>query len=140
MPVSQSANGLVVRRFYDDMWNRFNIAVLDEIAAPDIRFRGSLGDTTQGRDGLAAYVRKIQGAFPDFHNEVLDLLSVGDVVMARLRYTGTHLGPLGTAAPTGRVVRYDGLARFTVQSELIADAWVLGDLVTLNKQLSIEPR
>jgi steroid delta-isomerase-like uncharacterized protein len=137
--VSERASEAVIRRFYDDMWNRFDVAVLDEIAAPDVRFRGSLGDTTRGRDGLATYVRKIQGAFPDFHNEVLDLLSAEDVVMARLRYTGTHRGPLGSIPATGRTVSYDGLARFTVQSELITDAWVLGDLVALNMQLGIEP-
>lgn len=125
----------VVHRFYADMWNRFDVGVLDDIAAPNVRFRGSLGDSMVGRKALAEYVLKVQAAFPDFHNEVVDILAGQDVVMARLHYTGTHLGPLGPIPPTGRTISYYGLARFLVTDGVIVDAWVLGDVNALYEQL-----
>jgi hypothetical protein len=32
-----------VRRFYDELWNRWNYAVIGEILKPDVAFHGSLG-------------------------------------------------------------------------------------------------
>ena len=32
----------LVLRFYDDIWNRQDFAVAEEILAPDFRFRGSV--------------------------------------------------------------------------------------------------
>lgn len=126
----------LVQQFYDDMWNTFDVSVLEQITAPDVTFRGSLGDVTTGRAELAGYVRKVQSAFPDFHNEVVELVAEGDRGFARLRYTGTHLGPLGDLAPTGRRITYEGAARFEVSDSVIRDVWVLGDRVTLYEQLS----
>jgi steroid delta-isomerase-like uncharacterized protein len=125
----------LVQRFYDDMWNPFDVSVLEHITAPDVTFRGSLGDVTTGRAELTGYVRKVQSAFPDFHNEVVELVAEEGRGFARLRYTGTHLGPLGDLAPTGRRIAYEGTARFELSDGVIADVWVLGDRVTLYQQL-----
>ena len=135
MSASPAVAQSLVKRFYEDMWNRFDVTVLDEITAPRVSFQGSLGDVMVGREPLAAYVRKVQTAFPDFHNEVGSLVVEGDRAFARLCYTGTHLGPLGDLSATGRSVRYEGAALFTVSAGLIVDVWVLGDRVTLYEQL-----
>ena len=39
----------LIRRYYSDLWNRRDDAVIDEIIAPNIQFRGSLGVTVSGR-------------------------------------------------------------------------------------------
>ena len=42
----------LVRRYYSDLWNRWDDAVVDEIIDPDIQFRGSLGVTVVGKNGF----------------------------------------------------------------------------------------
>ena len=64
-------------------------------------FRGSLGQSVQGRDGFKEYMRAVRRAFPDFHNHVEELVAEGDRVVARLTDTGTHTGTLFDIAPTG---------------------------------------
>lgn len=46
MPESQ--NEAVVRRFYDELWNDWQLDLADEILSETLRFRGSLG-TVCGR-------------------------------------------------------------------------------------------
>jgi hypothetical protein len=36
--VDREPNELVVRRFYDELWNEWRLSVADEILAPDVRF------------------------------------------------------------------------------------------------------
>ena len=42
------SNKTVIRRFYDELWNQWNLATADEIVAPDVSFRGSLGRASPG--------------------------------------------------------------------------------------------
>ena len=125
----------LVRRYYEALWNRWDFALADELIAEGIAFRGSLGQTVQGREGFKAYMRAVRRAFPDFHNRVEELVAEGDRVVARLTYTGTHAGALFGIAPTGRRVSYAGVALFRIASGQIAEGWVLGDLHGLLGQL-----
>ena len=101
-------------------------------------FRGSLGQSVEGRDGFKEYVRAVRRAFPDFHNRVEELVAEGDRVMARLTYSGTHVGELFGIAPTGRQVSYAGVGLVRVALGRIAEGWVLGDLHGLLRQLKGE--
>jgi predicted ester cyclase len=134
--MSAADNVAVVRRWYDEMWNQWRLDVADEIAAPALSFRGSLGETLHGIPALAAYVLRVRAAFPDFHNRIDEVVAEGDKVVVRLTYTGTHRGPLFDFAPTGRRVAYAGVAIFRLRGGKIEDGWVLGDLAGLREQLA----
>lgn len=134
MPEAHTA---IVRRFYEELWNRWDLAVADEIVAEDIRFRGSLGTTVRGRDQFKAYVESVRAAFPDWRNEVDELFGAGEKVVARLTWTGTHRGELLGVPATGREVRYVGVAIFTVVGGVIEEAWVVGDTQELWRSLGL---
>ena len=125
----------LVRRFYDDAWNRWDDTVVDDLLAPTFTFRGSLGDEVQGRDGWRGYRDGIRGAVPDFHNEVVELVTAPDRAAARLRYTGHHHGVLLGIRGTGAAIEYAGAAFFRVAGGRLASAWVLGDLDGLRRQI-----
>ena len=125
----------LIRRYYADLWNRWDDAVVDEIIAPGIQFRGSLGVTVDGKKGFRGYVAQVRAAFPDFHNQVDELLAEGDGVMARLTYSGTHLGELYGAAPTGKKVEYGGIALFKISDGRITSGLVYGDTIGLMRQI-----
>jgi steroid delta-isomerase-like uncharacterized protein len=129
----------LVRRFYDDLWNRWDDGAVDEVLAADFAFRGSLGATTVGRDAWRSYRDTVRAGSADFHNEVLLLVADGEHAAARLRYSGTHTGPLLGVPATGRSFAYDGAAFFTARDGRLVDAWVLGDLDALGEQLTAGP-
>lgn len=127
--------GNLVRRFYADLWNRWDDSAVDEVLAEDFAFRGSMGTRTHGRDGWREYRDTIRRGAPDFHNELVDLVVDGDRAAARLNYTGRHAGPLAGLPPTGRRFTYAGAAFFTSRDGRLTAAWVLGDLHGLHDQL-----
>ena len=129
------ANKLLIRRYYDEMWNPWNFAVARELLAENIVFRGSLGDVMKGRDTFCDYMRKVRSAFPDFHNAIEELIAEGDTVVAKLAYSGTHRGEIFGLAATGKRMAYAGVAIFRIAAGKVAEGWVLGDLIALLRQL-----
>lgn len=130
-------NREVVRRFYDELWNQWRVELAEEIIAPTIQFRGSLGSTARGRQAFTEYVERVRSAFPDWHNQVDELLVVRGRVVARLTWTGTHRGQLGGMAATGRRIEYVGAAFFRIEGAQISEAWIVGDTQELWRGLGL---
>jgi len=131
-------NKILVQRYYDEMWNTWNFALTDELLSAEISFRGSLGAEVRGRSAFCEYMRRVQNAFPDFHNKIEKLVSEGDQVVARLQYTGTHRGEMFGVRPSGKSISYAGAAFFRIAGNRVAEGWVLGDLVSLLRQLGAQ--
>ncbi|MBN9587738.1 MAG: hypothetical protein BGN85_13110 [Alphaproteobacteria bacterium 64-11] len=136
--MDDNRNRQLIQRFYWEMWNRFDKTAIPEILAEDLQFRGSLGQYKNGRAEFGEYVDFIQRAFPDFSNEIEEVISEGDKAFARLTFRGTHRGEVFGIAPTGRRIQYAGAAVFEFNGERISKVWVLGDIYGLISQL--EPK
>jgi steroid delta-isomerase-like uncharacterized protein len=132
-PAEQSKD--LVRRYYEELWNPWDFGKAEELLAADIVFRGSLGAETRGRERFSDYMRQVQRAFPDFHNTVEQIVAEDERAVARLAYRGTHRGEIFGVAPTGKRIEYAGAAFFRIAHGKIAEGWVLGDLLTLLRQL-----
>jgi steroid delta-isomerase-like uncharacterized protein len=128
-------NRELIERFYHEMWNRFDKGLIPVLLTEDIQFRGSLGQSKNGHDEFGEYVDFVQRAFPDFTNEIEEMISEGDKAFARLTYRGTHRGELFDIAATGRRIQYAGAAVFRFRGDKIAEVWVLGDIFGLMSQL-----
>jgi predicted ester cyclase len=77
----------------------------------------------------------VRAAFPDFHNEVSEVVANGDRAAVRLRCTGRHDGELFGIAPTGLLVAYEAAAFLRSRDTQLSAAWVLGDLEHLKRLL-----
>lgn len=133
--MSAAHNKALIARYYEELWNRWDFALADELTAESLAFCGSLGISVQGREGFKQYMRTVRAAFPDFHNDIEELIAEDERVVARLTYTGTHHCELFGVAPTGRRVSYAGVALFRIVENRIAEGWVLGDVHGLLRQL-----
>jgi steroid delta-isomerase-like uncharacterized protein len=125
----------LVRRFYEDLWNRWDDAAVDELLAADFEFRGSLGDVAHGREQWRTYRDTVRRAVPDFHNEVVELVASPGRAAARIVCTGHHHGVLLGHEGHGAPIRYEAAAFFRCGSGRLTAAWVLGDLDGLRRQL-----
>ena len=127
----------IVRRYYDEMWNRWDLSLAEGLLAPDLRFRGSLGTVAEGIGWFCRYARGVWQGFPDFHNEIVEMVAEGDVVVARLVFSGTHRGEVLGVAATGRRVRYEGIAWIRIEGALIAEVIVMADWEELLRQIKV---
>lgn len=128
----------LVRRFYQQLWNQWDDGAVAATLSEDFTFRGSLGDETFGRPGWRSYRDQVRAGSADFHNEIVELVCQPERAAARVRCSGHHTGPLlgwPPAAPP-RPFSYDVAAFFRVSDGLLTDAWVLGDLDHLRRQLA----
>lgn len=57
-------NKKLVEQFYSRLWNKWDLAAIDELLSTDISFRGSLGHTKSGHAGFTEYVELIKVCFP----------------------------------------------------------------------------
>ena len=117
----------MVRRFYEELWNRWRLEIAAELVADSLRFRGSLGTACAGRRDFERYVEGVRAAFPDWHNRIDEMLCDGDRVVTRMTWSGTHRGSFRGVEPTGARVEYPGAAFFRLADGVIEEAWVVGD-------------
>jgi predicted ester cyclase len=127
---------LLVQRFYDEIWNAGNLAVVADLLAPGFRFRGSLGVEVAGHAPFIQYVHDIREALADYRCDVLACVAEGDQAFAQMRFSGRHVRTFRGRAPTRRQVDWLGAALFRFEADTIAELWVLGDLARLDAQLS----
>src|SRR6202051_2348435 len=91
----QDDNKAVVGRWFTEFWGKtVNLAVVDEIAAPDMLLKYSLHAPRRGRDDIKAFMTDFRAAFPDLNFwGVADLIAEGDIVVGQWEGGGTHTGP-----------------------------------------------
>ena len=125
-----------VQKFYDAIWNNDDKSIIPELLSEEFSFRGSLGLTQRGHKGFALYMDFIRGALGNYRCEIVDMITEGDKLYARMLYSGVHKGELFGYAPTHGKLKWDGVAVFTFENGKIAELWVLGDVHSVIKQLA----
>jgi len=106
MATTEAENKAIFRRTYEEMFHQGNLAVADELIAPDcINHEVPPGMNNRGPESIRQVVMMLRTAFPDLHFTIEELVAEGDTVAARVTLSGTHLGPFMGMAPTGRSVR-----------------------------------
>lgn len=81
----------ILRRMFDEVINKGDMDVADELFAEDFVDHGPMG-TVEGRDAFKGLIAAWRDAVPDVHCEVENVFSDGDNVAWLVRTTGTHTG------------------------------------------------
>ena len=100
-------NKAQVRRVIEEVYNRGDLAAVDELAASELVIHAASGDI-RGREGAKAYVAALRAGFPDLHLTVEDQVAEGDMVITRWTARGTHRGEFQGLPPSGKSVRVAG--------------------------------
>jgi predicted ester cyclase len=113
-------NKFMARRFVDEVLNRGNLAVIDEITGPNFVNHSTPPGVPATREGTKAYWTMFRAAFPDLHYTIEDEVAEGDRVVTRRSGHGTMRGDFQGMPASGKeatwseihIVRYgaDGKA------------------------------
>ena len=122
-----AANKALLRRFYEDVYVDWNMAIVDEVVSP--RFTSyDWPDGMAGPQAFRDYYAAMRAAVPDARYEVDDMIAEGDRVVVRWRLLGTHEGEFAGIAPTGRAIVLRGIAIYRVEAGKLMERWVVSDL------------
>ena len=142
----QDSNKAVVGRWFTEFWGKkVNLAVIEELAAPNMLLKYSLHAPRRGRDDITAFMVGFRAAFPDLNFwGTADLIAEGDYVVGQWEGGGTHTGdafddmPVGSLPPaTGKTMHFTGTSVLKVENGLLTEEIGLDDGVTVLQQLGL---
>ena len=127
--MSIEANKIIVRRLWDEVLNRGDLAVADVI------FHEAYAAHER------AFVPVVRAAFPDSHHAIEDLIAEGDKVVTRFTWSGTHQGGFEGIPPTGRPIKVQGIWIHRLEHGRIVEGrdWGQVDWLGLLRQLGALP-
>ena len=128
----------VVLRAHHEVWNQGNYDVINEIYAEDYQCHFICGLETQGQAGVRDFISGHREAFPDWTEEVVDIIADGDRVVTRYVSTGTHKGEFQGIPPTGREATISEVSIHRVLNGKIVEQWGFPDGLSHIQQLTDE--
>jgi predicted ester cyclase len=78
-------------------------------------------------------------AFPDWREEIVELVAEGDTVAGRFRCKGTHRGEFLGEPPTGKRMEVEEVFFLRVEDGKFVDFWALEDSLGRMRQLGLFP-
>ena len=111
-------NKTMVRRLVEGI-NAGNMDIVDELFIPRAARR------------TKRLFTEFYTAFPDWREEIVELVTEGNTVAGRFRCSGTHQGEFLGEAPTGK--------RMEVEDGKFVDFWALEDSLGRMRQLGLLP-
>jgi steroid delta-isomerase-like uncharacterized protein len=128
----------LVRRMNEEIWNKGNLEMLDEMVSVDfVQHFLPDGSETKGLNELRDHIRNHRNAFPDWREEIKLILAEGEFVAIQFTSTGTNEGSFLGNPSTGKQIHINELSIFRIVDGKIVEQWLLPDLLSLNQQLGL---
>ena len=138
--MSVEANKAIVRRLFEEVVNKRNLAVADELLTSEsLNHDDPHGVGRVGPEALKGPVQMLTAAFPDFHMTIEDLVAEGDKVVVRITASGTHQGAFMGIAPTGKRFTQQQMHLVRVVEGKVTEHWDVRDDLGMMQQLGVIP-
>jgi predicted ester cyclase len=126
----------IIRRWCDEGWTKGHVEVADELIHPNFKVHGAGGQVIEpGVEGLKQLILQWRTGFPDAVQRVDDIMALGDTVVVRLTWEGTHLGEFMGTPATGKKVSVETIGIDRVVDGKVVEGWgqldMLGLLTTI---------
>jgi predicted ester cyclase len=130
------SNGRVMRRAFEEIMARGNVAIIDELFTCDFAGHDTAGGTF-GRDEFRAGVLAMLSAFSDRQVVIADQVVNGDKVATRWQARAVHTGEFNRIPGTGRAVTLTGISIDRIVAGKIVESWEITDDAGLLRQLGV---
>jgi len=128
-----------MRRIPLEIFNQGNLAVVDEVVAPDYIEHALPPGFPSGLEGLKVFVSAVRAAFPDYHYTIDDEVTEGDTVVQRLTARGTMTGAFMGMPATGKSATWTEIHIARVANGKLAEHWSNTDQLGMLQQLGVIP-
>lgn len=130
-------NKHIARRILEELWGEGDLAVADELLAPDVVDHNSIPGMPPGRDGQKQAVQMFRAAFSQMKITVDELIVEGNLVVDRWTATMKHEGEFAGIPPTGRTVTITGMDISRIAGGKVVEIWHQEDILGLLRQLGV---
>jgi predicted ester cyclase len=123
-----------VVREYHEIWSNGKIEELDKIVAPNFQGHFIGGFEYDGIDVAKNSVLETKKAFPDWKEEIVDIIVQEDKVVTRYHSTGTQLGSWDGIDSTGNKVDIYEASIYRLENGKIVEQWGFWDEINLKNK------
>lgn len=120
---------------YYQAWNDGDLAVFDEVLAPDFLLYTNNGAYPSGIEETKQLLQTLRTAMPDLSLNLEEILVVGDSASVRFNLSGTHTGQFLALEPSGNPVSLQVQSILHFENNQISDEWWTFDSLELFFQL-----
>jgi steroid delta-isomerase-like uncharacterized protein len=137
--MSTEQNKALAKRWGDEIWGKGNLAVVDELFAPNFVFHYPATEVTPNREGYKKIVTEWRAPLADIEGTTEDTIAEGDKVVVRWTWSGTHKGDYMGIAPTGKRMTLTGICILRIAGGKIVEEWGEMDMLGMMQQLGAFP-
>lgn len=112
----------LVRRWFDELWNRRRLEVIEEMLSPDVVHHTD-GRHIHGPDAIRRWAIEILEAFGEFELELTEITVLNDIVVCRWRASVRHTGTWEGIAPTGEWLSISGSSWIRFEDGRFTEGW-----------------
>jgi predicted ester cyclase len=125
MDATAGDNAALMRRYYDEVFNRRNLGFLRAHLHPEVVGHGpGMDDRVEGIEAVAAFSAYVFEAYDDYWLTVENVVAAADRVVVRGLVTARH-------RTTGRPVRFFGITEYRLQAGRVREYWRAYDRLDL---------
>ena len=124
----------IARRWFTDGW-KGDLAMAEDIFSDELRTNG----VHVGVAGPVGRIRERLAGFPDLTTRIVDMFVSGDKLAVVLIWRGTHTGPYGGVAATGKLVEVRDSAVWHFRDGQVTEILTLQDQFAFLKQIGYLP-
>ena len=137
--MSEAQNKEVARRFSAELWGEGNVALADQLLAPDLVDHSLMSPDMSGREGHKQMLAQFRAAFPDLKVTVDDVIAEGSMACVLWHGDGTNSGELMGIPATGKTVHVTGMELLRLENGQIKERWAEFGMFALMMQLGVIP-
>jgi len=130
--------GKTIQFFIEEVFNRGNFSILEEVIHPDYRYSSPEGQL-EGIDQLRDLIQGLRQGFPDLNLSIDDLFVAENKVCTRFTMTGTHQGEYMGISATEKVIKVTGVVISRITDGKIIEEWEMLDMLGFFQQLGLVP-
>jgi predicted ester cyclase len=120
-------NTQITRRVLEELFEKGNLDVTEELIHPDFVNHEAPPDNPQGPDGLKETVTWLRGLWGPMRVEIEDEICEDDKVVARLTIHGRHVGEFLGREPTGKEFAADQIHIWRIADDKVIEHWSVRD-------------
>jgi len=132
-------NKAVYARMVEEVVNKGNFDVVDELFHPDYVDHAAPPGSPPGLDGVKMVFSMFRTGFPDVKFTIDQMVGEGDYVATLVHGEGTHTGQFIQFPPSGKHAQWRSVGFFRVEDGKIREHWGIPDLLGLLIQIGVIP-
>lgn len=132
-------NSEIARRFLVEVWAKGDPAAMEELVDENFVLRDTMGTDIQGIAKLRAMVQKMLSCFSNTRFDIEEMIEVGDRVVIRHTWHGTHRGDFYGVKGSGNAVQSMAVDILRLRDGKVVEDYGYWDSYSMFQQLGVLP-